>query len=83
MALILKDLLNQSGEEVLVFYLGKGWQVHVWNNGEVYIQGLKYEGKQHWTTFKKIKVDLCIGKEVFLKRVRDLIENQTFEWEQI
>lgn len=79
----MKELLNQSGDDVLVFYLGKGWQVHVWKNGEVYIQGLKYEEKQHWTTFKKIKVDLNVGKEDFLKRISQIIATQTFRWETI
>lgn len=79
----LKELLNSCSDDVLVFYLGKGWQVHIWKNGEVYIQGLKYEKDKHWTTFKKIKVNLQMEKNEFLQRMERVIKNQTFEWEEL
>ena len=79
----LKELLNSCSDEVIVFYLGKGWQVHIWQNGDVYIQGLKYEDDKHWTTFKKIKVNLQMGKKEFLKRMEEIIKTQTFEWEEL
>jgi len=79
----LKELLNSCSDEVLVFYLGKGWQVHIWKNGEVYIQGLKYKKDKHWTTFKKIKVNLQMEKNEFLQRMERVIKNQTFEWEEL
>ncbi|HIC09556.1 MAG TPA: hypothetical protein EYO62_05855 [Aquificales bacterium] len=79
----LKELLNGCSDEVIVFYLGKGWQVHIWQNGDVYIQGLKYENDKHWTTFKKIKVNLQMEKEEFLRRMDEIIRTQTFEWEEL
>jgi len=79
----LSELLKNSGEDVLVFYLGKGWQVHVWKDGDIYIQGLKYENKKHWTTFKKVKVNLAMEKEEFLNRIKRIIETQYFEWEEV
>ena len=79
----LEELLNGCSDDVVVFYLGKGWQVHIWKNGDVYIQGLKYENDKHWTTFKKIKVNLQMEKEEFLQRMDEVIRSQTFEWEEL
>ena len=79
----LEELLKNCSDEVIVFYLGKGWQVHIWKNGDVYIQGLKYENEKHWTTFKKIKVNLQIEKNEFLQRMEEVIKNQTFNWEEL
>jgi len=79
----LLDLLNGIQEDVIVFYLGKGWQVHVWKDGDVYIQGLKYENQKHWTTFKKVKISLLMEKENFLRRIKQIIETQSFDWEEV
>lgn len=79
----LKELLNSCSDEVIVFYLGKGWQVHIWQNGDVYIQGLKYKNNKHWATFKKIKVNLQMDKNEFLQRMEDIIKTQSFEWEEL
>jgi len=79
----LEELLNGCSDDVIVFYLGKGWQVHIWKNGDVYIQGLKYEDDKHWTTFKKIKVNLRTEKNEFLQRMEEIIKTQTFEWEEL
>ena len=79
----LEELLKDCSDEVLVFYLGRGWQVHIWKNGDVYIQGLKYEDNRHWTTFKKIKVNLRMERDEFIRRMGEIIETQTFEWDEL
>jgi len=81
--MIIEELLKVSSEEVLVFYLGNGWQVHLWKNGDIYLQGLKYEKGKHWITFKKLKVSIKVSEQEFLRWIKEVIQNQTFEWEEL
>ena len=79
----LKELLYRSDADVVVFNLGKGWQVHVWRSGEVYLQGLKSEGEKHFVTFKRIEVNLSIGKQQFLQRMEEIVSSQQFDWSEL
>ena len=79
----LLEIMEKLEEDVLVFYLGNGWQVHVWKDGKVYLQGLKFEDGKHWITFIELKANLQVSKSEFIKRIKEILKYQTFKWEVI